>query len=70
MEQDKTKQEQFRQAIAEDKRKSVGKKSPYTVGFGTQVLALTKRQLQLAAQDKFGIYTGFFTSIAIALITG
>lgn len=70
MEQDHAQQEEFRQAVMEDKRKTVGKKSPYTVGFGTQVLALTKRQLQLQAQDRFGIYTGFFTSIAIALITG
>ncbi len=70
MEKDQTQKVLFKEAVAEEKRKSVGKKSPYTVGFGTQVLALTKRQLQLSAQDRFGIYTGFFTSIVIALIAG
>ncbi|KAI5450104.1 ATP-binding cassette transporter snq2 [Naganishia albida] len=63
-------QEDFRQAVEESKRKGVGKKSPYVVSFGSQVLALFQRQLQLQAQDKLTIYTGFFTSIAIAFITG
>lgn len=58
-------QEEFRNAVQESKRKGVGKKSPYTVSFGTQVGALFVRQLQLQAQDKLSVYSGFFTSIAI-----
>lgn len=67
---DHTLQEDFRRAVEDSKRKGVGKKSPYVVSFGSQVLALFQRQLQLQAQDKLTIYTGFFTSIAIAFITG
>lgn len=67
---DQSQQQDFRQAVLDSKRKGVGKKSPYVVSFGSQVLALFQRQLQLQAQDKLTIYTGFFTSIAIAFITG
>jgi len=48
----------------------VSKKSPYTVPFYSQVWAIAKRQTLLKFQDKFGIYTGYGTSIVIALIVG
>lgn len=63
---DATKRDDFMTAVAEDKRKGVSKKSPYTVSFPMQVAALTKRQFQLKRQDKFGLYTGYFTSIGMS----
>jgi ATP-binding cassette subfamily G (WHITE) protein 2 (SNQ2) len=60
---DPTNRNDFMAAVAEDKRKGVSAKSPYTVSFPMQVAALTKRQFQLKRQDKFGLYTGYFTSI-------
>ncbi|OCF78442.1 ATP-binding cassette transporter [Kwoniella mangroviensis CBS 8886] len=62
--------EEFKQAVTEQKHKGVGKKSPYTVPFMSQALTIAKRQLMLKFQDKFGIYTGYSTSIIIALIVG
>jgi ATP-binding cassette subfamily G (WHITE) protein 2 (SNQ2) len=59
---DTSRQEEFRNAVSETKRKGVGKKSPYTVSFFTQVLALTQRQLILNVQDKLSLYSGFFTA--------
>ncbi|ORY35845.1 ABC-2 type transporter-domain-containing protein [Naematelia encephala] len=48
----------------------VGKKSPYVVPFYAQCIAITKRQTILKFQDKFGVYTGYGTSLVIALIVG
>ncbi len=48
----------------------MGKKSPYTVPFFSQVWYIAKRQTLLKFQDKFGVYTGYGTSIVIALIVG
>lgn len=67
---DHEKTQTFRDAVIEGKRKFVGKKSPYTVSFFTQVYALFLRQLILNLQDKLSIYSSFFTSIAIAFISG
>lgn len=61
-------EQEFRAAVAEDKRKGVGKKSPYTVSFFSQVVTLTKRQFLLCKQDTFSIWTGYSTSVAIAII--
>lgn len=55
--------EEFRQAVREQQHRGVGKKSPYTVPFFSQVMALAKRQTILRFQDKFGIYTGYATSV-------
>lgn len=63
-------QVEFRQAVRDSKRKGVGKKSPYTVSFYTQVQSLVIRQFQLKFQDKFQLYTSLATSTIIALITG
>ena len=59
METEKTDQEAFRAAVAADKKKGVSHKSPYTVGFTGQVIALTKRQFQTKLQDRFHIYTSY-----------
>jgi len=55
---------------ANARHKGVGKKSPYTVPFFLQVWAIAKRQTILKFQDKFGVYTGYGTSIVIALVVG
>ena len=52
------------------RHRGVSKKSPYTISFFAQALAITKRQTILKFQDKFGIYTGYGTSVVIALIVG
>ena len=62
--------DEFRAAVQDQKHRGVSKKSPYTVSFLKQVVIITKRQTTLKFQDKFGIYTGYATSIAIALIVG
>ena len=58
MHQDGAAAKEFKDAVKEQKHKGVGKKSPYTVSFISQVLAITKRQTILKFQDKFGVYTG------------
>ena len=62
--------DEFIQAVRDQKHGGVSKKSPYTISFPAQVWAITKRQTILKFQDKFGIYTGYGTSIVIALIVG
>lgn len=62
MEHEKTDQEAFRAAVAADKKRGVSAKSPYTLGFFSQVRALTIRQFQTKLQDKFHLYTSFGTS--------
>lgn len=52
------------------RHRGVGKKSPYTISFPAQVVAIAKRQTILKYQDKFGLYTSYGTSIIIALIVG
>ncbi|KAF8633557.1 hypothetical protein AX15_001356 [Amanita polypyramis BW_CC] len=70
METEKTDQETFRAAVAADKKKGVSEKSPYTLGFTGQILALTKRQFQQRLQDKFQLYTSFSLAIILALVIG
>lgn len=70
METEKTDQEAFRAAVAADKKKGVSKKSPYTVGFTGQVMALTKRHFQQRIQDRFQLYTNYSLSIALAFVIG
>jgi hypothetical protein len=66
METEKTDQEVFRVAVAEDKKKGVSLKSPYTLGLKDQVIALTRRQFQRRFQDRFQIYTSFgFMTVSI-----
>jgi len=61
---------EFRQAVVEQKHRGVRKESPYTVSFAAQTWAITKRQTTLKFQDRFSIYSGYSTSISIALIVG
>ena len=61
-------QQEFKDAVADQKRKGVSKKSTYTVSFMSQVNALAKRQFQLKKQDSFSNYTGYATAILIAII--
>ncbi|KAL0571220.1 ATP-binding cassette transporter snq2 [Marasmius crinis-equi] len=70
METDKTDQEAFRAAVADDKKKGVSRKSPYTQGFTGQVKALFKRQFIQRLQDRFQLYTSFALSTALALVIG
>ena len=70
MEQDEQHRQEFREAVADQKHKGLGKKSPYTVSFPAQVFAIFKRQLLLKFQDTFGISTGYATSVVIAFIVG
>ncbi|KAI0006223.1 ABC-2 type transporter-domain-containing protein [Russula compacta] len=70
METEKADQEAFRAAVAEDKKKGVSLKSPYTLGLKDQVIALTRRQFQKRLQDKFQIYTSFGSMTVLALFIG
>jgi ATP-binding cassette subfamily G (WHITE) protein 2 (SNQ2) len=66
METEKSDQEVFRAAVADDKKKGVSLKSPYTLGLKDQAIALTRRQFQRRLQDKFHIYTSFgFMTVSI-----
>lgn len=62
-EAEKRDQETFRAAVAEDKKRGVSKKSPYTVGFTGQVKALAIRQFQMRMQDRFQLVTSYALSI-------
>lgn len=70
MQEDEKHRQEFREAVADQKHKGLGKKSPYTISFPAQVYAIFKRQLLLKFQDTFGISTGYATSIVIAFIVG
>ncbi|GAA5926233.1 hypothetical protein JCM3775_000963 [Rhodotorula graminis] len=60
----------FREAVANDKRRGVSKKSKYTASFPAQVQALVVRQFQLKAQDKVDLVVSWVTSIVVAIISG
>jgi ATP-binding cassette subfamily G (WHITE) protein 2 (SNQ2) len=60
----------FREAVVDDKRKGVSKKSVYTASFFSQVKALALRQFQLKAQDKVDLIVSWTTSIVVAIIAG
>jgi ATP-binding cassette, subfamily G (WHITE), member 2, SNQ2 len=63
-------QEAFRAAVADDKKKGVSKKSPYTLGYFGQVKALTKRQFSQRLQDRFQLYTSLALAWILALTIG
>lgn len=62
--------EDFRQAVADQKRKGVSKNSIYTVSFYTQVRVLVVRQLQLKLQDRLGLIVSILTALTVSLIAG
>ncbi|TFY58327.1 hypothetical protein EVG20_g8195 [Dentipellis fragilis] len=70
METEKADQEAFREAVANDKKRGVSRKSPYTLGLLDQVIALSRRQFQTRLQDRFQIYTSFTLSWGLALVIG
>ncbi|KAI9507719.1 ABC-2 type transporter-domain-containing protein [Russula earlei] len=63
-------QEAFESAVLLDKNSGVSKKSPYTVGYTAQVMALTRRQFQMRLQDRFQLATSFSLSVVLAGIIG
>ena len=67
---DKSDQEAFRQSVLDDKRRSVSKKSPYTLGYIGQVKVLTRRQFQLRLQDRFSLWTSYIFSTVLAIVIG
>ncbi|KWU42587.1 hypothetical protein RHOSPDRAFT_20945 [Rhodotorula sp. JG-1b] len=69
-ERDQSAVQEFRDAVAEDKRRGVSKKSPYTASYWSQVGALIVRQFQLKAQDRTDMIVSWTTSIVVALIVG
>lgn len=70
VEKDNKAEQEFREAILEDKHKFVSKKSIYSVSFFSQVWALTVRQAQLRAMDRLDLIVSFSTTIIVALISG
>ncbi|TFL02988.1 pleiotropic drug resistance ABC transporter [Pterulicium gracile] len=70
MELDKHDQDTFRQAVLEDKKKRVSKKSPYTVSIIGQVRALTIRKFHEKLQDRFFLYSNYGLGIFLALVLG
>lgn len=68
--EEKNRQEEFRQAVLDEKHKGVGKKSQYTVPFFEQVYALFLRQMQMTLGDKFDIAMSYFTACTLALLIG
>ncbi|THH06687.1 hypothetical protein EW146_g9533 [Bondarzewia mesenterica] len=70
MEVEKTDQEAFRASVADDKKRGVSKKSPFTLGLVDQVIALTRRQFQMRLQDSFQIITSYTLSTALAFVVG
>ncbi|TFY82436.1 hypothetical protein EWM64_g1573 [Hericium alpestre] len=70
METERADQEAFRQAVLDDKKRGVSKKSPYTLGYTGQVWALAKRQFQMRLQDRFQLITSFGLEIILAIVIG
>ncbi|CAD6982083.1 unnamed protein product, partial [Tilletia controversa] len=62
--------DEFKQSVRNDKHRGVSKKSQYTIPLAEQVWFLFRRQMLITAGDKRDIFMSYFTSIAIACITG
>lgn len=58
----------FRQAVLEDKKKRVSKKSPYTVSIIGQVRALTIRKFHEKLQDRFFLYSNYGLGIVSTVL--
>ncbi|GAA5916936.1 hypothetical protein JCM6882_003833 [Rhodosporidiobolus microsporus] len=69
-ESDEKHRQDFREAVATDKRKGVSKKSVYTASFAAQVWALMVRQFQLKMQDRTDIAVVWVNNLAVSLIAG
>ncbi len=60
----------FREAVSWDKHKTLPKKSPLTTGFGTQVVACTKRQYQIILGDEATLIIKQAATLVQALVVG
>jgi hypothetical protein len=56
-------QEVFKSAVLLDKNSRASKRSPYTLGYAGQVMALARRQFQMRLQDRFQLVTSFSLSM-------
>lgn len=56
-------QEVFKSAMLLEKNSGASKKSPYTIGYAGQVMALARRQFQMRLQDRFQLVTSFSLSV-------
>jgi hypothetical protein len=56
-------QEVFKRAVLLEKNGRASKKSPYTLGYAGQVMALARRQFQMRLQDRFQLVTSFSLSM-------
>jgi ATP-binding cassette, subfamily G (WHITE), member 2, SNQ2 len=56
-------QEVFKRAVLLEKNSRASKKSPYTLGYAGQVMALARRQFQMRLQDRFQLVTNFSLSM-------
>lgn len=66
----KVNQDEFRQAVKDQKHRGVGKRSKYVVSYPLQIWALFTRSMQMQVGDPFDIFMSYMTSITIALISG
>ncbi len=64
----KDNQEALRKAVFLEKNGRASKKSPYTLGYAGQVMALARRQFQMRLQDRFQLVTSFSLSVVRRLI--
>ena len=62
----KDNQEVFKRAVLSGKESRVSKKSPYTLGYAGQVMALARRQFQMRLQDRFQLVT----SSSLSMVRG
>jgi ATP-binding cassette subfamily G (WHITE) protein 2 (SNQ2) len=58
----KDNQEVFKRAMLLEKNSRASKKSPYTLGYAGQIMALARRQFQMRLQDRFQLVTSFSLS--------
>jgi ATP-binding cassette, subfamily G (WHITE), member 2, SNQ2 len=63
----KDNQEVFKRAVLLEKNRA-SKKSPYTLGYAGQIMALARRQFQMRLQDRFQLVTSFSLSMVRRLI--
>jgi len=63
----KDSQEVFKRAALLKKNSGASKKSPYTLGYAGQVMALVRRQFQMRLQDRFQLMTSFSLSMVCRL---
>lgn len=59
----KDNQEMFEGSVLVENNSRASKKSPYTLGYAGQVMALARRQFQMRLQDRFQLVTSFSLSV-------